>query len=102
LLKKGKAHEAVALTLYGSLSAVIILPLISFPSIILIKNFYPLIKQLIPYLLIFISLILISTEKKFNALLVFLLTGTLGFITTTLEFNQPFFLYLLVYLEVLL
>jgi putative membrane protein len=90
LLKKGKAYEAVMLTCYGSLAAVFILILITFPSLILIKRIYPIIKITIPYLLILISLILIFSEKrKFNALKVFLLTGIFGLINSELNITQP-------------
>ena len=81
LLKKGLGYEAIILTSYGSIAAIFILILISFPSIFLISKTYPLIKNLIPYLLILISAFLILTEnKKFKALLAFFLTGFLGYI----------------------
>lgn len=91
LLKKGLGYEAILLTSYGSLSAVIILIIIAFPLIILINFTYDLIKHLIPYILILISISLILTEKrKINAFIAFLLTGFLGIITLNLEsLNQP-------------
>jgi putative membrane protein len=90
LLKKGQGYEAVMLTCYGSLAAIFILILITFPSLIIIKRIYPIIKTTIPYILILISIILIFSEKrKFNALKVFLLTGIFGLINSNLEINQP-------------
>ena len=81
LLKKGEGYQAILLTAYGSIAAVFILILIAFPSIILISKTYPLIQNLIPYILILISITLILLEKKkLLALFVFLLTGTLGFL----------------------
>ena len=79
LLKKGLGYEAIILTCYGSLAAIFILILISFPSILILSKTYDLIKNLIPYFLIIISILLISFEKrKSTALLVFLLSGFLG------------------------
>lgn len=79
LLKKGLGCEATILTCYGSLAAIFILILISIPSIIIISKIYEFVQQLIPYLLIIVSILLISIEKKkFSALVVFLLAGLLG------------------------
>jgi len=79
LLKQGQGYEAIILTCYGSLVAIFILILISFPSILIISKTYEFIKILIPGLLILTSFFLISLEKKkFSALFVFLLTGFLG------------------------
>lgn len=79
LLKKGQGYEAIILTAYGSLAAVFILVLISFPSIFVISKIYDPVSFLIPYILITVSTILIFSEKrKFSALFVFLLAGFLG------------------------
>jgi len=86
LLKKGLGYEAIILTCYGSLAAIFILILITFPSILIISKTYEFIKKFIPYLLITISILLISLEKrKSSALLVFLLTGFLGLCVLNLE-----------------
>ena len=98
LLKQGLGYEAIILTCYGSLAAIFILILISFPSVLIISKTYNLIKTFIPYFLIIISILLISLEKKkFTALFVFLLAGILGTIILnpqgilgkSLELNQP-------------
>ncbi len=90
LLKKGLGYQAVALTAYGGLGAVIILILTSFPLILLISKTYNLIKDLIPYILILISTFLILSEKrKFSAFFAFLLTGFLGLCVLNLDVNQP-------------
>lgn len=90
LLKQGKGYEAVLLTAYGSLAAIFALILFSFPVTIIIKNTYNYLESLIPYLLIFVSFILIITEKnKFKALFVFLLTGLLGLSILNLGFREP-------------
>ena len=79
LLKQGLGYEAVILTCYGSLAAVLILILILVPSILIMPKIYSLTKNILPYLLIGASIFLISLEKKkFSALVVFLITGILG------------------------
>ncbi|MBL7059123.1 tripartite tricarboxylate transporter permease [Candidatus Pacearchaeota archaeon] len=90
LLKKGLAYEAISLTTYGSLSAVIILIIIAFPSMFIISKIYDFILSVLPYLLIGISIILISLEKKkYSALFVFLLTGFLGLSVLNLNAQEP-------------
>ncbi len=90
LLKKGQGYEAILLTLYGSLSAIILLVLISYPSIYLISQFYSVIERWLPYFLIFIMIILVSLEKKkFTSLFILLFTGLLGWSVLNLGFNEP-------------
>jgi putative membrane protein len=90
LLKEGKGHEAVVITLYGSLIAI---PIILLASIIFIK-FLPTIFEpmriLIPYILIFVSLYLIFREEEFLiSLTVFILAGFLGLLTFNLPVKEP-------------
>ncbi len=91
LLKKGQGYEAIILTCYGSLAAIFILILISFPSLFIISKIQNFIPLLIPGLLILASFLLISTEtKKFTALFIFLLSGFLGLCALNLpSVNQP-------------
>lgn len=91
LLQKGKAYEAILLTAYGSLSAIIILVVLFYPSILFLKYAQNAVQTIIPYLLIATSIFLIFLEKnKINALIVFFLTGVLGWIVLSpLEMNQP-------------
>lgn len=91
LLKKGQGYQAILLTCYGSLAAIFILILIAFPAGALINLTYDFLKKLIPYILIFISLLLILLEKKkINAILVFSLTGILGLCILNFDkLNQP-------------
>lgn len=91
LLKKGQGYQAIILTCYGSLAAIFVLILISFPSILVISKIYNFIPKLIPWLLILASFFLISTEKKkVIALFVFLLSGFLGLCVLNLpSINQP-------------
>lgn len=89
LLKKGSAYEAIILTAYGSLAAILILLVLIIPAFFVIENFYDLIKNLLPYILIAVSILLVAIEKKkVKAALVFLLTGILGLITLNIEINQ--------------
>ena len=91
LLKKGEGYQAIILTAYGSLAAIFILILIAIPSGILISKTYEFIRKAIPYLLILVSVILISLENKtINSIIVFLLTGFLGLIVLNFEnLSQP-------------
>jgi len=92
LLKKGLGYEAILLTSYGSLAAIIIFGLAFAPSIFLMKKLFPIIKLIIPYLLILVSLSLIFLEKKkINAFIVFALTGFLGWSILELNISQPLF-----------
>ncbi len=90
LLKKGQGYEAITLTAYGSLAAVIILLVIAFPAAKLLEKSYEFIKILIPGLLVLVSFFLISSERKMkNALIVFLLTGMLGLAVLNLNIKEP-------------
>ena len=91
LLKQGLGYQAVVLTCYGSLAAVIILTIIAIPISKLMQIAYPYILAILPFLLIAISIFLVSIEKhKLQALQVFLLTGFLGLIILNMNsVNQP-------------
>ncbi len=91
LLKKGQGYQAIILTCYGSIAAIFILILISFPSILIISKIYEFTKIILPYLLIGISTLLILLErKKLSALFVFLFSGFLGLCVLNLpSINQP-------------
>jgi len=89
-LKNKKGFEAVYLSNIGSLIAIFLLILILVPSILFMKSFYNLVVSAIPYILIGVSLIVILTEKnKINSLVVFLLTGFLGYSLLTFSLNEP-------------
>ena len=91
LLKQGKGYEAIILTLYGSVAATIIILLISPIFIFLLPIFENVIKILIPYLLIIASIFLISKEnEKLTALIIFILSGFLGFAVLNSNVNEPF------------
>ncbi len=81
-LLEGKGHEAVLLTLIGSLTS-LLLTIISTPLFALfVKLTYSFIKIHIPFILIIIALSLIIREKsKMMALYTFIASGILGIIT---------------------
>ena len=92
LLKKGQVYQAVLLTSYGSLAAILMFALMIFPFIILSQKIFAFLKM--PYvmaiILISVSVFLILLEKrKLFALLAFSLSGFLGWCVLNLEINQP-------------
>jgi len=93
LLLEGNGYKAVALTVIGSLLAIIIIILLTPLLIPVVKFGYPLIKSLIPYILILASIFLIYREKKSRiwALNLYLLSGVLGLATLNLPLSEPLF-----------
>jgi len=93
-LLQGKGHEAIMLTIIGSLSS-LILGLILIPLLIpFLKLIYPYLKESIPYIILISTLVLIVKEKKSKifALIIFLMSGILGVITLNFpNLNQPLF-----------
>lgn len=89
-LKNKKGYEAIYLSNKGSFIAIFLILVLMVPSLWIIKDFYNLIRTIIPYFLIVISLLVILTEKrKINALIVFLLTGFLGYSLLGFDFKEP-------------
>jgi len=87
LLKEGQGYQAILLTLYGSLGAIILLIVIAFPFGFLITKLYEPVRAILPYLLILVSILLLTLEKRkwLKALLAFSLTGVLGFFVLNSE-----------------
>ncbi len=93
MLKEGLGYEAIILTAYGSIAAIFLLMLIAYPSALLIPKIYELIKNIIPFILIGTSLMLIFSERnRKTSLAVFLITGFLGLITLNLTTGPNNFL----------
>jgi putative membrane protein len=94
LLKEGHGYQAIMLTLYGSIAAIILLLVFSFPFGFLIKKFYNVISKTMPFILILILIILILLErKKLNSIIVIITSGILGLIVLNIpsqNLNQPF------------
>ena len=90
LLKEGKGHEAFVITIYGSLTALIIILLFTPLYIWFLPNIFTTIKFAIPFILIFISLYLILREEEpFISLVTFSLAGLLGFLAFNLPVKEP-------------
>ncbi len=91
LLLKGHAYAAVILTLYGSLTALLIIILLTPIFIYLLPIIYPYIQRIMWIILIIVSLYLISTEKnkKLWALIIFILAGLLGIAALNLNIKEP-------------
>src|SRR3990172_11137557 len=92
MLKKGQGFQAVHLTSLGCLYGIFIFILISFPISLISKEVYnfSLSVNLIPILLIGISLNLILVErKKFLAFLVFAISGILGLTVLNIGMKEP-------------
>jgi putative membrane protein len=91
LLLKGRGHYAVILTLYGSLSALIIFGIFLPFFMLLLPKIYPYIQKIMWLILIIASAYLIITEKnkRILALVIFLLAGFLGVASLNLNLKEP-------------
>jgi len=92
LLLEGKAHDAIIITLLGSLFSLILMIL----SIPIFLYLFPLIylsaQKYIAFLLILMLLIILFQEKdKFSALLVLAISGFLGVLVFKLNMENPLF-----------
>jgi putative membrane protein len=86
MLKNGESYEAIALTAYGSLMAIVALAILTLPTIYIMPLFENFIKNSIAVILIIVIMILGFSEKnKFSAFFVIFLTGTLGLIVLNME-----------------
>jgi len=83
LLNKGKGYHAIIYTLYGSLIGVLIILLLTPVFIFILPTIYIYLKQAIFLILVFVSIFLISSEKKskFLAFIIFFLAGFIGLAT---------------------
>ena len=91
MLLKGKAHNAIVYTLYGSIAAIAVI-LLLFPIYIYLLNpIYPYIQNIIPHILIIASIALIYFEKNSRtwAIIIFFMAGFLGIATLNLPTKQP-------------
>lgn len=91
LLLKGQGHHAVKLTLIGSTIAVLSLLIVIPIFFLFVPKAYPLLNRMMGWALIWISILLIYTEKnsKTKAIIVFLLAGLLGFSSLNIRLNEP-------------
>lgn len=90
LLREGRGHEAVLLTLYGGLFALIAILFLSPLFIFFLSFLFEAIKAIIPFVLIFVSLYLVFRERDFMvSLMVFILAGFLGWLSFNLPVKEP-------------
>jgi len=102
LLLKGQAYFAIIFTLYGSLTALLIILLFSPVFIYLLPIIYPHITKIMWLILLLVSMYLVSSEgglkkqdflnnyqKKLWALIIFLLAGFLGIASLNLNIKEP-------------
>ncbi len=85
LILEGKAHEAIILTLLGTISSTILILSLVPTLIFIIPKIYLFIKNYIIFVLIIAATFLITKEKnRFDVLIVFLLSGVLGVVVLNL------------------
>lgn len=91
LLLKGKAYDAIILTLYGGLMALFVILTFTPIFIYILPIIYPFFQKIMWLVLILISAYLITTEKdkKLIALTIFLLAGFLGIASLSLDIKEP-------------
>ena len=65
LLREGKGHEAVVLTLFGSITALPITLIFSFVFVLALSSVYDYFGIIMPFVLIFVSSYLILIEEEF-------------------------------------
>lgn len=92
LLLKGRGYEAARLSVIGSFLGIVTIAILTPVIFYLTKDFYPIIKDYIAYILIIASIILIIKDKRsrFFAFIIFSLSGILGLTVLTMpNLNQP-------------
>jgi len=91
MLIKGKAYEAVILTLYGCIAGIFIIILLSPLFILFLPKIYESAGTIMPFILIVTSFFLFYFEKssKLWAIIIFLLAGFLGIANMNLNLKEP-------------
>ena len=89
-LLEGKAYQAVVYTLYGGLTAILIILLFSPIFFFFLPKIYPYAVRIMPYILILTSIFLIYTEKtsRIWAIIIFGLSGLLGIVTMSIPMKE--------------
>jgi len=89
-LMKGRGHEALQYTLLGSVIAVVLLLFIVPLFILTIPFAYSFIEDMMAFILIWVSILLILPEKsKWAVVFVFFLAGFLGLASSGVGLDQP-------------
>jgi putative membrane protein len=91
LLLKGRAYPAVVLTLYGGLTALLIILLFTPLFIYILPKIHNYIVTIMPLILILASgyLIFLEKKKRLWALIIFLLAGLLGISALNSNLKEP-------------
>ena len=90
MLKAGKGGEAVALLMQGSLVALILGAVFIPVYILFLAKMQAFIQNIIPYILIWVSLYIVLREKNpTTAFFSFALAGILGFVTFNMPIKEP-------------
>ena len=90
MLLEGRAYEAITLCIYGAISSILFIPFLSLIYILILPHIFQSIKPLIPLILIIASIYLIFREDKiFPALIIFFMSGFLGYFTFNAPVNEP-------------
>jgi len=91
MLIKGEAYSAVILTLFGSISAIAIILILSPIFFYGLPLIYPYVQRIMPFILILACFFLVYFEKtsKIWAVIILLLSGFLGIATSNLPVNEP-------------
>ena len=90
-LAKGLGHHAILLTLTGSIISIILLLLIIPLFIFAIPKIYPFIQKMLGFLLVWISIFLITQKKegRLQSLIIFILAGFLGIGVLNANIKDP-------------
>ncbi len=92
MLKAGKAHDAIVLTLYGSLAAIAVILILTPLFIYFLPFIYEVTRVIVPFALIFISIYLVLREKNpVLAIMTFSLAGFLGYASLNAAIKDPLF-----------
>ncbi len=90
LLKEGRGYEAVVMTLYGSAASLIVIIIFSLIFSFFLDSFFDFVRKYIPFVLIFVSSYLVLREEDWiMAVVVFFLSGVLGWIVFNAPVREP-------------
>ena len=89
-LLKGRAYDAIVFTLYGSLTALLIILIFTPIFIYILPLIYPYLQKIMWIILVLVSGFLIMSDKnKTWAFFIFLLAGFLGIASLNLNIKEP-------------
>ncbi|MFP4045826.1 MAG: tripartite tricarboxylate transporter permease [Candidatus Aenigmatarchaeota archaeon] len=86
MLLEGRGREAIRLTVVGGLFSIVLISLLTPVLFSVVPKIYPLLENYIHYLLIAIVGYMFYQDRDLNAVLIFILAGTLGYIVLTMNF----------------